>query len=55
LGEVVVDVRADGSVALADRADAVRRVTRAEVWKVLAAGARTFDRWAAAWEAMHLG
>jgi hypothetical protein len=54
-GEVIVDLRADGSVALADRADAVRRVRRAEVRKVLAAAARTFDRLAAAWEAMHHG
>jgi hypothetical protein len=41
-GEVLVDLRADGSVALADRADAVRRVTRAEVRKVLAAAAYVF-------------
>lgn len=54
-GEVVVDLQADGSVALADRADAVRRVTRAEVRKVLAAAASAFDRLAAAWEAMHYG
>jgi hypothetical protein len=51
-GGVIVDLRADGSVALADRADAVRR---AEVRKVLAAAARTFDRLAAAWEAMYHG
>jgi hypothetical protein len=54
-GEVIVDLRADGSVALADRADAVYRVTRAEVKKVLAAAAGAFDRLAAAWEAMHNG
>jgi hypothetical protein len=52
-GEVIIDLRADGSVALADRADAVCRVTRAEVRKVLAAAAGAFDRLVAAWEAMH--
>jgi hypothetical protein len=58
VGEVwfrVVDLRADGSVTLADRADAACRVTRAEVRKVLAAAASAFDRLAAAWEAMHHG
>jgi hypothetical protein len=54
-GEVIMDVRADGSVALANRADAVRRLSRAEVRKVLAAAAKAFDRLAAAWEAMHHG
>jgi hypothetical protein len=54
-GEVIVDLRADGSVALADRADAVRRVTRAEVRKALLAAATGFDRLAAAWEGMHHG
>jgi len=54
-GEVIVDLRADGSVALADRADAVRCVTRAEVRKVLLAAATGFGRLAAAWEGMHNG
>jgi hypothetical protein len=54
-GEVIVDLRADGSVTLADRADAACRVTRAEVRKVLAAAASAFDRLAAAWETMHHG
>jgi hypothetical protein len=54
-GEVIVDLRQDGAVALADRSDAVCRVTRAEVRKVLVAAAMAFDRLAAAWEAMHDG
>jgi hypothetical protein len=54
-GEVIVDLRADGSVALADRPDAAYRVTRAEVRKVLAAAASAFDQLAAEWEAMHNG
>lgn len=54
-GEVIVDLRADGTVALANRADAVCDVTRAEVGKVLNAAASAFDRLAAEWEAMHGG
>ncbi len=54
-GEVIVDLRADGTVALANRADAVCDVTRAEVRKVLNAAASAFDRLAAEWEAMHSG
>ena len=52
-GEVIVDLRADGTVALANRADAVYDVTRAEVRKVLDATASAFDRLAAEWEGMH--
>jgi len=54
-GEVIVDLRVDGSVALAERRDAVCHVTRAEVRKVLAAAASAFDRLAAEWETMHNG
>ncbi len=54
-GEVIVDLRSDGAVALADRPDAVSRVTRAEGRKVLDAAALAFDRLAAAWEAMQDG
>ncbi|HLB08118.1 MAG TPA: DUF4160 domain-containing protein [Gemmatimonadaceae bacterium] len=54
-GEVIVDLRADGSVALADRTDAVFRVTPAEVRKVLKAAAAAFEKLAAAWEKMHNG
>jgi hypothetical protein len=52
-GEVIVDLRADGTVALANRSDAVNRVTRAEVRRVLAAAATAFERLAEAWEVMH--
>jgi hypothetical protein len=52
---VIVDLRADGSVALADRTDAVFRVTPAEVRKVLKAAAAAFEKLAAAWEKMHNG
>jgi hypothetical protein len=54
-GEVIVDLRADGSVNLADRRFAVRHVTRTEVRKVLVAAASAFEQLAAAWEAMHRG
>ena len=54
-GEVIVDLRADGSVALANRRNAVSHVTRVEVKKVLAAAAGAFDQLTEAWEAMHDG
>jgi hypothetical protein len=54
-GEVIVDLREDGAVALANRPDAVCRVTRTEVRKVLIAAASAFEQLAAAWEAMHDG
>jgi hypothetical protein len=54
-GEVIVDLRDDGSVALANRTDAVCRVTRAEVRKVLIAAASEFAELAAMWEKMHHG
>jgi hypothetical protein len=52
-GEVIVDLRDDGSVALANRRNAVSRVTRTEVRRVLAAAATAFDRLAGTWEEMH--
>jgi hypothetical protein len=52
-GEVIVDLRADGSVALARRSDAVNRVTRVEVRRVLDAAATAFEGLALAWEEMH--
>jgi hypothetical protein len=52
-GEVIVDLRADGSVALANRVDAVCQVTRSEVRKVLTAAATAFGRLVTAWEEMH--
>jgi len=52
-GQVIVDLRKDGSVALADRRDAVCGVTRAQVRRVLSAAASGFDQLAMLWEAMH--
>ena len=52
-GYVIVDLKLDGRVALADRSDAVRKATRSEVRKVLEAAAAGFDRLVAAWERMH--
>lgn len=56
-GEVVIDLRADGTVALAARASGAIRgsVSRNEVRKALAAAAGAFDRLAKAWEDMHDG
>lgn len=55
LAEVIVNLRADGSVALACRPDAVCEATRSDVRRVLSAAAEAFDELAAAWEAMHHG
>lgn len=52
-GQVIVDLRTDGTVHLARRADAVVGVTRAETRKVLRAAARGFDHLVVAWERMH--
>jgi hypothetical protein len=49
-----VDLREDGTVALADRDDAVTGASRSEVNKVLKAAALAFDRLVAAWEKMHV-
>ncbi len=53
-GEVIVDLRSDGSVALADRKDCVNRVTVSEVRKVLAEAAESFSALVAAWDQMHV-
>jgi hypothetical protein len=53
-GEVIVDLRLDGSVALARRDDAVRGVTRSEVRKVLEAAERRYHQLVAHWEKMHV-
>jgi hypothetical protein len=53
IGEVIVDLRADRTVTLADRDDAVRGATRSEVRKVLRAAAIGFDELVIAWEKMH--
>jgi hypothetical protein len=52
-GEVIVDIRPDGAVALARRVDAVRGVTRSEVRKVLEAAERRYHDLVAHWENMH--
>ena len=53
-GEVIVDLREDRTVALADRDDAVTGATRSEVKKVLRAATLAYDRLVAAWEEMHV-
>lgn len=52
-GQVIVDLRADRTVSLAKRPDAVVGVTKSELRKVLRAAAEHFDALAAAWERMH--
>lgn len=55
-GEVIVDLRADGSVDLADREDAIRgSVKRSEIRKVLQAADKHFHELATKWEEMHHG
>ena len=53
--EVVVDLRLNRTVALADRPDAIRpgNAKRSSVRRVLNAAAEHFDDLAAAWERMH--
>jgi hypothetical protein len=53
VGEVIVDLRLDGSVAPARRADAVRWATRSEVRKVLEAPERRYHELVRHWEKMH--
>jgi hypothetical protein len=53
--EVIVDLKADGTVDLADRDDAVQGANRSEVRKVLAAADRRFVDLVALWDAMHVG
>ncbi len=52
-GEVIVALRADRTVALADREDGPTNVTRNEVRRVLKEAANHFDELVAAWEKMH--
>jgi hypothetical protein len=56
-GEVVLDLRSDGTVTLAKRGSGAIRgsVTRSEVKKALSAAAEAFERLAEAWEDMHDG
>lgn len=53
--EAIVDLRANGDVALAKRHDAIRpaNAKRSEVKKVLRAAAEHFEELAALWEAIH--
>lgn len=53
--EAIVDLRADRSVALAKRRDAVRppKTKRSNVKKILTAAAERFDDLAALWESLH--
>ena len=53
--EAIVDLRFDGSVALARRDDAVRpaNAKRSDVKKILSAAAEHFEELAALWEAIH--
>lgn len=53
--EAVVDLRADGNVALADRTDAIRpgNAKRSDVRKILETAAVHFDELAALWEGIH--
>ena len=52
--EVIVELKADGVVDLADRVDAVQGANRSEVRKVLAAAARRFADLVLLWDAMHV-
>jgi hypothetical protein len=53
--EVVVDLRADGTVDLADRADRIqpKNAKVSDVRKILHAAAEHFDELVALWEKMH--
>ena len=53
--EAVVDLRSDGSVALADRKDAIRpaNAKRSDVKKILDTAAAHFEELATLWEGIH--
>jgi hypothetical protein len=53
--EIIVDLRDDGAVALADRPDAIRpaNAKRSDVRKALTLAAENFDALVALWESMH--
>src|ERR1035438_5054054 len=53
--EAVVDLRADGNVALAERGDAVRpaNAKRSDVRKILNCAALYFEELVALWESIH--
>jgi len=53
--EVIVDLRSDGNVALADRKDAIRppNAKRSDVKKILNAAAQNFEQLVVLWEGIH--
>jgi acyl dehydratase len=53
--EVIVDLRSDGNVSLANRTDAIRpsNGSRSDVRHVLITGARHFDELVLLWEKHH--
>lgn len=53
--EVIVDLRFDGDVTLADRPDCLRppNAKRSDVRAILRSAARHFDELVALWERMH--
>ncbi len=53
--EVIVDLRIDGNVAIADRPDCIRpgNAKRSDVRRILRASAEHFDELASLWEKMH--
>jgi hypothetical protein len=53
--EVIVNLKADGTVDLAERDDAVQGASRSEVRKVLIAARRRFADLVALWDTMHVG
>jgi hypothetical protein len=53
--EVIVDIRLDGTVGLAERKDAIRPVNakRSDVKRILSEAALHFEELAALWEKIH--
>lgn len=53
--EAIVDLRADGNVALAERRDSIRpaNAKRSDVKKILSAAARHFEELVELWEGVH--
>lgn len=53
--EIIVDLRTDGNVALADRKDSVRpaNAKKSDIRKILASAARHFEELVALWEEIH--
>jgi hypothetical protein len=53
--EIIVDLRRDGTIRLADRNDCIRpgNTKRSDVRKILDAAAECFEELVALWEKMH--